>query len=67
MHKLWTQLPSTVLHKGDRYGLVVGLRRDERVLHNLQDTSKEIVNISSTKESDGSPYPGRFGVLALAR
>ncbi|MCC6153352.1 MAG: SMP-30/gluconolactonase/LRE family protein [Candidatus Hydrogenedentes bacterium] len=66
---LW-KLPKALHPKAVRYSFVLGLDKDGKVIHNLQNPSGQLAPVTSANEYDGKLYlgsveDGQFGVFDL--
>ncbi len=68
LRKALVRLPSFLQPAPQRYGFVLGLDRDARIVNNLQDPSgNSFSQISSVLEHDGKLYFGSLGEDAIGR
>ncbi|MET0645079.1 MAG: SMP-30/gluconolactonase/LRE family protein [Pyrinomonadaceae bacterium] len=68
LRKALVRLPGFLQPAPARYGFVLGLDREGRVVNNLQDPSgKSFAQISSVLERDGKLYFGSLGEDAIGR
>ena len=67
LRKIIARLPQGLLSSAPRYGFVLGLDRDGRVIHNLQDPAGTYAGISSVTEHEGMLYLGSLTEDAIGR
>ena len=67
LRKIVMRLPKSMLPAAENYGFVLGLDKDGRVVHNLQDPSANYAQISSVEEYKGMLYFGSIIEDSIAR
>ena len=67
LRKLIMRLPEVMTPAAENYGFVLGLDRNGRVVHNLQDPAASFAQISSVEEHDGKLYLGSLIEEAIGR
>lgn len=67
LRKVVARLPEGLLSNTPRYGFVLGLDQDGRVVHNLQDPEGTYAGISSVTEHEGMLYLGSLVEDAIGR
>ena len=58
LRKMIMRLPESMIPAAENYGFVLGLDRNGRVVHNLQDPAASFAQISSVEEHDSKLYLG---------
>ena len=67
LRKVVARLPQGLLSSAPRYGFVLGLDVEGRVIHNLQDPAGTYAGISSVTEHEGMLYLGSLTEDAVGR
>lgn len=67
LRRVILRLPEALMPAPGRYGFVLGLDANGRVVHNLQGPADSFVQISSVEEHDGSLYLGSLIEDAIGR
>jgi len=66
LRKVIVRLPKFVQPAPETFGFILGLDKDAKVVHNLQDPSGKFGQMTSVQEYQGKLYIGTLGEEAIA-